>query len=328
LGGKLDPVYFLYGEEPYFIDQLVHIFEHKIMDEGLRSFNMAVMFGKDSDFKQVVDEARQFPMMADRRIVILKEAQEMKTLPDLLGYIERPTPHTVLVIAHKYKKIDKRTKFGKAILDKSVSFESKPLYDNQLPDWIQAYVTQKSAKIEATATRMLAEYLGTDLHKVANEIDKLILSRGSKDVIINAQMVQDQIGISKEFNVFELQKALATKDVIKSQVITNYFIQNPKSNPLVVINSNLFNYFVKVMIVAQHGKTQDDNALLKMLALPSAFFLNEYKTAARNYSVGHLRNIIRYLKNVDLMSKGVSNRSLSDGALLKELIFLILHPTT
>lgn len=321
--GKHKPIYFLHGDEPYYIDLISSYIEKNLLEDSAKAFNQIVFYGKDVDYKAITEEARQFPMMSDKRLIIIREAQDMKSLFELADYIQKPVPHTVVVIAYKYKKLDKRTKFAKLILEHAVVFESKVLYDNKMPAWIIEYSHEIGLKLDHKVAQLIAEFLGTDLKKVSNELDKLKISLGS-GVKVEIDHVHEQIGISKEFNIFELQKLLGEKDVLKSNMIINYFIDNPKENPIQVTTASLFNYFFKILITAQNVNESDLN-LQKLIGLATPTFVKEYKNAARNYSDNHLRNILHKLSEVDLMSKGLGTRSSDDGALLKELGYFILH---
>ena len=321
---KLAPVYFFYGKESYYIDKLTQYCEQHILDETGKSFNQSVMYGKDVDAKRIMDELAQFPMMSTHRVIILKEAQDMKTIGDLLPIIEKPIPHGVLVISYKAEKVDKRSKFGKIITSQSITFESKPLYDNQLPAWIKDYASSIQLKIDIQVAQVLAEYLGNDLQKIANEVDKLKLNANATSSQITMEHIQEQIGISKEFNVFELQKSLGEKDLMKCNIIVRYFANNPKASPIQMTVASLFNYFVKILI-AQQNFSKSDGELMKILGVGSPFFIKEYKLAARNFTAQKLRSIIEHLRIVDLQSKGVGNKNLDDGALLTELVWDILH---
>jgi DNA polymerase-3 subunit delta len=320
-GGKA-PIYLFFGQEDYYIDKLVAIAEKKLLEPGLQAFNQSVLYGKESDARRVIDDISQFPMMAPKRVVILKEAQDMKQIGDLLPIIEKPIPHGVLVISFKSKKIDKRTKVGKLLVSNSNVFESKPLYDNQVAPWIRDYAREINLRLDAQGAQMLAEFLGTDLNKISNELDKLKLSLG--DEAVTLEEIQEQIGISKDYNIFELQNALGIKDIVKANRIVNYFDNNPKSNPIQMTLANLFPYFTKVLISAQNS-SENDNVLMKKLGLGSTFFVKQYRLACRNYSQSKLRSIIRHISQTDMESKGVGNRSKSDGEMLRELIYFILH---
>lgn len=319
------PVYFLHGNEPYFIDAIADYIEKNVLSEGEKSFNQTILYGKEIDFKQVVDTARRYPMMAPYQVVIVKEAQEMRTLKELVTYVEKSAETTILVLCHKHKRFDSRTKLGKVLKKKAVLFASKKLYDNQLPDWIHNYLSQKEFTIKPAASALIAEYLGTDLSKVVNELDKLAINL-PKGTTITQQHIQQNIGISKDYNIFELQKALGQKQVTKANRIVQYFGANPKKNPMVMLVSSLYNYFSKIYML-HFLRNSGDQAILKALKLGSSYFLREYKTAARNFSKPQTEKILSILKEYDLKSKGVDNNTMSnpDSELMKELVWRILH---
>lgn len=320
--GKYKNIYLLHGDEPYFIDTIVAWMEHHILTEDAQAFNQTVVYGKDVDYKAIIDEARQYPLMSDKRVIIVKEAQEMKTLKDLSDYAKRPVPHTILILVHKHKTFDKRLALAKALSDQLV-FESKKMYDNQLPAWILGYARYIQLGIDDKMAQILADYLGNDLSKIANELDKLALSQG-RGVKISLEVIQDQIGISKEFNVFELQKALGEKNKAKSFLIAKYFADNPKENPIQVTVINLFGYFQKALIAAQY-QSEGDVVLQKKLGLTTAYFVKDYRVVARNFQVSKIRNILMRIRTTDVESKGVNNKSKDDGQLLTELIYFILN---
>jgi len=319
------PVYFLHGNESYFIDAIADFIEKKVLSNGEKSFNQTILYGKETEFKQVVDTARRYPMMAPYQVVILKEAQEMRTLKQLVTYVEKPAETTILVICHKHKRFDSRTKLGKVLKKNAVLFESKKLYDNQLPDWIHNYLKTKGFTIKPNATALIAEYLGTNLSKVANELDKLAINL-PKGTDITQQHIQNNIGISKDYNVFELQKALGQKQVTKVNRIIQYFGSNPKKNPMVMMVGSLYNYFSKIYMLhfLRHAGDPD---ILSALKLRSSFFLREYKAAARKYSKPQTEQVLSILKEYDLKSKGVDNNTMSnpDSELLKEMVYRILN---
>ncbi len=296
--------------------------EHHLLSEDAQAFNQTIVYGKDIDYKAIIDEARQYPLMSDKRVIIVKEAQEMKTLKDLSDYAKRPVPHTILVLVHKHKTFDKRLALAKALADQVV-FESKKMYDNQLPAWILGYARSIQLGIDDKMAQILADYLGNDLAKIANELDKLALSQG-RGVKISLEVIQDQIGISKEFNVFELQKALGEKNKAKSFLIAKYFADNPKENPIQVTVINLFSYFQKALIAAQY-QSEGDAILQKKLGLTTSFFVKDYRTVARHFSVAKIRSILMRIRTTDVESKGVNNKSKDDGQLLTELIYFILN---
>lgn len=322
--GRFSPVYFLHGEEPFFIDQVADAVEANALPEAERGFNQTILYGKEVDHLTLLDYLRRYPMMSERQVVILREAQEMKSLTELTSYLENPMPTTVFVVCHKHKKVDSRTKFGKALSGKQiVLLESKKLYDNQIADWISGYCKSKKLAIEAAAAALMAEYLGADLSRIANELEKLTLNLPA-GTGISVVAVQDNIGISKEYNVFELQKAIAMRDTTKVARIREHFAANIRKNPLIVTISSLFGYFSKVYML--HSlKGQPDAEVLKALELRSDWFLKDYKLAAANYTPAQVVNIISLLKTFDLRSKGVENDSADEAELMKELFWKMMH---
>jgi DNA polymerase-3 subunit delta len=327
---KYKPLYLLHGEEPYFIDQVSNYAEHQLLSEAERGFNQTVLYGKDTDIMVVLNAAKRYPMMAEYQVVLVKEAQDMKwgrddddkkSINPLLNYLENPLQSTILVFCYKYGKFDKRKKTYKAIEKNGVIFESAPLYDNKIPSWIEAFVAGKKYRIDPQASAMLAEYLGNDLSKIANEMEKLMLNVPVGQTI-TLQHVQDNIGISKEYNVFELQSALSRKDPFKVNQIINYFEANPKANPIVLVLGNLNNFFSKVLLY-HYAKDKSPQGLARELGV-SPYFLKDYELAARNYNYGKSMQIISLLREYDLKSKGVDSNS-DNGELMKELMFKILH---
>ena len=246
--GLIKPIYFLMGEEPYYIDKISDFIEENILDEAEKGFNQTVMYGRDVSIEDIIGSAKRFPMMAERQVIIIKEAQDLsRTVEKLTSYAENPQPSTVLVINYKYKKLDKRKKLYKAIDKIGLIYDSKRLYENQVSDWIRRVLGGKKYQVEPKAAQMLVEFLGTDLSKINNELEKLttILPAGS---IITPEHIEENIGISKDFNNFELRKAIGEKDVFKANQIINYFAQNPKNNPLVITISLLNSFFTQVLM--------------------------------------------------------------------------------
>ncbi len=317
------PVYFLHGEESFYIDSISDFIEEKVLTEGEKSFNQTIFYGKDTDSKTLIDTASRYPMMASHQVVILKEAQEMKSLQGLQPYIEKAVPTTILVVCHKHKKLDARTKFAKSLKEHAVLFESKKLYDNQVPDWIADYLKNKKLKINPNASQLIAEYLGRDLSKIANELNKLEINL-QEGTTIDEKHVQENIGISKDYNVFELQKALGQRSILKVNRIIQYFVANPKKNPLVMVIGTLYNYFSKIYML-HFLRNLPDRDLSSALKLRSEYFLREYKLTARNYNLKKTQKVIAILKEYDLKSKGVENVSTSEGELMKEMVYKIMH---
>ena len=320
---KYSPVYFFMGEEPYFMDVLTQYIADHALEEKDRAFNQTIVYGKDTNVHDIITQARKFPMMATHQLVIVKEAQELKNIDDLIYYVEKPLKSTILVINYKYKKISKQKKLIKAVQKNGILFESTRLYDNQIPEWIQKLVKKKGKDIDMKAAVLLSEYLGANLNKISNEVDKLLLTLPSNDGRITVEHIERNIGISKDFNVFELQNVLGAKNSAKAYQIIDYFAQNQKEHPITLTIITLFNFFSKVLIyhtIAQ--KSQKEVA--SILKVPP-FFVRDYQRAARNYSKKKLVRIINALREYDLRSKGVNNRSIPPGELLKELVYVILH---
>lgn len=328
---KFANVYFLHGEEPFFIDQISEAIEANALPEAERSFNQTVLYGKDVDAISLLDYLRRYPMMSERQVVILREAQEMKGVGDLLGYIENQMPTTLFVVCYKHKKYDLNTKLGKALKAHALVFESKKLYDNQVPDWITGYCKEHKIGIEPAATALLADYLGADLAKVANELDKLALNLPA-GATVTPNHVQEYVGISKDYNVFELQKALATKDLAKAARIEQYFAANIRRNPFIVTLSSLYGFFSKVYAL-HFVKNAPEAEQLKTLDLRSEWFLRDYKAAIQHYSLDKTVAILGWLREYDLRAKGVypehpspeNSDNTDETALLKELFWKILH---
>jgi len=320
--GNVSPVYFLSGEEPFFIDSLSDLMEASVLTEQEKSFDQIIAYGKDVNGRQILDELMQFPMIARKKVVVVREAQDVKDLDALLTYIEKPADHSVLILCYKYKKLDKRTKISKALENHAVVFESKALYDNQVPAWIVQFIKNKGFYCDTAAADLLAEYIGTELTKVSNELEKLLISLPSGGKV-TVDMVTENIGISKEYNIFEFQKAIALKDFSKASRIIDYFVQNTKLNPVIPSISSLFNYFYKILIVKFHSK-ENDASLMRLLGLGNMYFVKEYREAARNYSLVHVKKILGELKSADLKSKGIGGAN-DDAVIYKDLFFQIMY---
>ncbi len=317
------PVYFLTGDEPYYIDQISDYIQESVLGEAEKSFNLTILYGKDTDARTVINTAKRFPMMSDRQVVIVKEAQDMAGIDDLIHYIENPLPSTLLVLNYKYAKPDKRKKVFKSLIKNSVYLESKKLYDNQVPGWISGYLSAKNFSIEPKASALLYEFLGSDLSKISNEIDKLIISLGERQKIITSALIERNIGISKDFNNFELQNAIGKRDVVKANRIINYFADNQKNHPLVLTINTLYNFFSRVLIYYWIDDKSRDSLAEQMGVRP--FFVKNYVEAARNYNASRVIRIIELLREYDMKSKGYKGTVISPGDLLKELIYKILH---
>lgn len=325
---KYAPVYFLQGEETYYIDLISDYIEDNILNETEKGFNQTIVYGRDVSMSDILTHARRFPMMSERQVVIVKEAQQIADINKeqgqklLLDYLDKPVPSTILVFAHKTKTLDKRKALGKQIDKKAVAVTTKKLYDNQVPPWVDQYIRSKGFTITPKATQMLAESIGNNLELLANEIDKMLINFKEK-VQIDEHTVQKYIGISKDYNVFELQKALMVKDVMKANQIVNYFEANAKKNPIIPIIATLYSFYSKLLIVYSTNDKSDRNLASVLRVNP--YFVKDYITAARSYDIGQVINNIHYIKVADLKSKGVDNISATDGQLLKELVFKLIH---
>lgn len=316
------PIYLLMGEESYFIDKISNYIAGNVLDEAEQSFNQTVVYGKDADVKNIDSMAKRFPMMSSHQVVIVKEAQELKGIDELSYYCNKPLKSTILVLCYKYKSIPKNKKIYKACAKNGVILESKKLYDNQVPTWISTYLKDKNLSIDPQASIMLTEFLGTELSKIVNELDKLqvVLPEGTK---ITADHIEKNIGVSKNFNNFELQKAIGKKEILKVNRIINHFAQNPRDHNIIQIITTLFNFFTKLLKL-YFMKDLSKNAVASALGV-HPFFAQEYIAAKRKYSAKKLVDIIRILREYDLKSKGVGNTSADHGQLLKEMVYKIMH---
>jgi DNA polymerase-3 subunit delta len=321
--GDLKPIYFLMGEEAYYIDKISDFIEENILDEAEKGFNQMVLYGRDVTIDDIVSNAKRYPMMAERQVVIVKEAQDLsRTIEKLAQYAENPQPSTVLVLNYKYKKLDKRKALYKAINKHGgLVFESKKLYENQVPEWIRRVLKGQGYDISPKAAQMLVEFLGTDLSKVNNELNKLkiVLPIGTQ---ITPEHIEENIGISKDFNNFELRKAVGERNVLKAHQIAKYFADNPKDNPMVVTVALLFNFFSQLLHL--HGMHDKNPRSVASALKVNPYFVNEYLTAARNYPMKKVSSVIGLLREFDVKSKGVGANAISQGDLLKELLVRLL----
>ncbi len=319
--GNIKPIYFLMGEEPYYIDKITEFIENNVLTEDEKGFNQMVLYGKDVSIDEVVSNAKRYPMMADRQVVIVKEAQELsRNIEKLESYAENPQPTTVLVFAYKYKTLDKRKKVTKVLEKAGVVYESKKMYDNQVGDWIKRLLSGKGYGIEPKAAAMLVEFLGNDLSRISNELDKLmiILPQGSS---ISPKVIEDNIGISKDYNVFELRKAIGERDELKAYKIAEYFSQNPKDNPLVMTVGLVFGFFSQLL--QYHGlKDKNPSNVAKLLRI-NPYFVKDYDIALRNYPMRKVSAIVATLRDVDVKSKGVGAGNIPQSDLLKEMLVKI-----
>ena len=316
------PIYFLTGEEPYFIDMISDTIENEALDEADRAFNQIVLYGRDVDVETIANHARSFPMMGDRMVVIVKEAQDVKDLERFEAYLDTIPETTLLVFVYKYKKFDKRKTLAKKIDKTGVWFESKKLYDSNIPVWIQNYLKADGYSITPKATQMLADFLGTDLHKIANELKKLTIALPKNKSIDDAD-VERNIGISKDYNVFELQNAIGSRDVLKANRIVNYFGDNGKDNPLLVTAITLYGYFTK--LIKLHCTQDKSQGNLASVLGVNTFFVKDYLSAARNYPPQVCIRNISILREFDMKSKGYESGEVDEKDLYREMIFKLMH---
>ena len=322
---KFSPIYVLMGEEPFFIDQITDLLIENVLTEEERDFNQSIFYGADADAVSVINAARRFPMMSEYQLIVVKEAQLMRDIELLNAYAKHPLSSTVLVINYKYKTLDRRKSLAAAVEKNGIMFESKKIPDYKMPGYITGLLQQRSLAIDAKAAQMLSDFLGNDLNRLSKELDKLAIvmaQMGSKRV--TPELVERNIGISKEYNNFELIKALATKDVLKANRIAQYFEKNPKTNPLQMTLAVLFNYFSNLLI-AYYSKDRSEAGLMAALGLRSAFQLKDYQMGMRHYSAMKVFLSIGEIRKADAASKGVDNASASDADLLKELLYKIMH---
>lgn len=322
------PVYFLSGDEPYYIDKIAEHIEKQILTSAEKAFNLGVYYGKDITVGNLITAARRFPMMGNHLVIVVKEAQNVKDLNKLEIYVKNPQPSTVLAICHK-GKIDKKEKgtrltaLIKEVKQKGVYFESNKLYDNQIPTWIQDYLKARHLSIDAVAARLLVENLGNDLNKIANELEKLIITLPAGTKSINTTHIEQNIGISKDFNQFELTKAISERDITRCNLIADHFARNIRAFPNELTLSKIHQHFVRILKVHLMSKASDDEIARQLGFHP--FFMREYRLAARHYSPNKIARIFTLIREYDLRSKGVNNNSTNQGELLRELLFFILH---
>lgn len=317
------PVYFLAGEEPYYIDLITEYIEDKVLPEAEKAFNQIILYGDDTSVPAIIDTSKRFPMMSSHQVIIVKEAQTIKKIEDLAVYVEKPLVSTILVINYKYKSLDKRTRLYKQLESSAVYFESAKLRDYQVPQWIDRYLMLKGIKTEPNASAMLTEYLGTDLHKIVNELDKLLITLPAGKPVITTDLIEKNIGISKDFNNFELQKAIGDRNIYRANMIVRYFADNPKDNPVNLTIASIFSFFSK-LLTYHYLPDKSKNNVASVLKI-NPFFVKDYETAAARYDARRTVHIIGLLRTYDMKSKGYGDLSSPPGDLLKELAYKILH---
>ena len=320
------PIYFFHGEEPYFIDVAVKALEHDFLEEDEKAFNQTVTYGKDTTYQEILSLARQFPMMGDKQVIIVKEAQDLRLNEEenriLESYVENPMQTTVLVFCYKYKTLDKRKKVTKLLAQNGIVYESKKLYENQVGDWIKRVLSGKGYSIEPKANAMLVEFLGTDLSKINNELEKLqiILPKGTA---ITPTHIEENIGFSKDYNVFELRKAIGERNQIKAYKIAENFAHNPKDYPIVMTTGLIFGFFIQLL--KYHGLKDKNPKNVATAIGVNPYFLKEYDLAIKNYPMRKVSQVVSALRDIDVKSKGVGANALPQSDLLKEMLYKIFN---
>lgn len=318
------PVYFLMGEEDYYIDRISDYIMDTVLTETEKEFNLTLLYGSDTDIVSIINAARRYPMMSKYQVVIVREAQNLKNLDELIHYLQKPMSSTILVMCYKHGTLDRRKKITAELEKAGVLFESKKLKDTQLPGFISSYLKRKQVEIEPKASEMMAEFVGTDLNRMAGELEKLIITLPAGQKRITAEQIEQNIGISKDYNNFELRNALIEKDVFKANQIVKYFEDNPKNNPLQVTLAVLFNFFSNLML-AYYAPDKSDQGIASQLGLRSPWQAKDYMAGMRKYTGVKVMQIIGAIRTCDAKSKGIDNPSTPDGELLRELVYFILH---
>ena len=318
------PVYYLMGEESYYIDRISEYIAQTVLNENEKEFNQTILYGADTDIATIINAAKRYPMMSKYQVVIVKEAQGVKNIDELSYYLQKPLESTILVLCHKHGVLDRRKKLAAEIEKVGVLFESKKIKDAQLTGFITSYLKRKSIEIEPKASEMMAEFVGTDLSRMAGELEKLIITLPKGQKRITPEQIEQNIGISKDYNNYELRNALIIKDVFKANQIIKYFEENPKTNPLQMTLSVLFNFFSNLML-AYYAPEKSEQGIAAQLGLKSPWQSKDYLAAMRKYSGVKVMQIIGEIRYCDAKSKGVGNSSLGDGELLRELVSKILH---
>ena len=318
------PVYYLMGEEPYYIDLIADYITDNILTETEKEFNLTVVYGADVDIATVINAAKRYPMMSEHQVVVVKEAQNIRNMEELSYYLQKPLLSTILVICHKHGVLDRRKKLAAEIEKTGVLFESKKVKDAQLPAFITSYMKRKGIDVEPKATAMLADFVGADLSRLTGELEKLIITLPKGHTRVTPEQIEKNIGISKDYNNFELRSALVEKDVLKANKIIKYFEENPKTNPIQMTLSLLFGFFSNLML-AYYAPEKSEQGIANMLGLRTPWQAKDYLAAMRRYNGVKTTQIIGEIRYADAKSKGVGNPSLSDGDILRELVFKILH---
>lgn len=323
---KFRPLYYLMGDEPYYIDKISDWIAENVLKPEECDFDLTILFGSDVTASQVADTARRFPMMGERQVVIVKEAQNIKSVEPLEKYLKNPNPTTILVMCHKNGKLDgRRQAYIKAIREAGVLFESQKLKEKDLPAFIERFLQARGASVDPKSTQMIAEAIGADLGRLTSELDKVLLSLPEQDRRVTPQVVEEQIGISKEYNAFELRDAIVNRNVLKANRIIKYFDDNPKAGSIYSLLPILFNYFQNLMIAYYCPQRGSQEALAQWLDMKSPWAARDYVTGMRNYTGMKVMQILGKIREIDAKSKGLDNPNTPPGELMKELIFFTLH---
>ncbi|MBS5551932.1 MAG: DNA polymerase III subunit delta [Bacteroides sp.] len=322
--GMYVPIYFLMGEEDYYIDRISEYIADRVLTEAEKEFNLTILYGADTDIATIINSAKRYPMMSKYQIVMVKEAQNLKNLDELTYYLQKPLMSTILVFCYKHGVLDRRKKLAAEIEKAGILFESKKLKDAQLSGFISSYLKRKRVDIEPKASEMMAEFVGADLNRMAGELEKLVITLPDGCSRITPEQIERNIGISKDYNNFELRNALITKDVLKANLIVKYFNNNMKNNPLQVTLAVLFGFFSNLMLT-YYAPGKSEQEIASFLGLRSPWQAKDYLAAMKKYSGVKVMQIIGEIRLCDAKSKGVKNSSVPDGDLLRELIYFIMH---
>jgi DNA polymerase-3 subunit delta len=324
--GHYKAVYYLHGEESYYIDKITDYIVENALQPEEKDFNLTILFGNDITASQVVDAARRYPMMAERQVVVVKEAQNIKNTDALEKYMKQPLPSTVLVMCHKNGKIDGRKReYVKAIQQAGIIFESQKLKETRLPEFIETYLKERQTSIDPKSAQLIAEAIGSDLSRLTGELDKVLISLPASDRRVTPQVVEEQIGVSKDFNGFELKDAIISRNVFKANQIVNYFEKNPKAGSVYSFLPLLFSYFQNLMIAYYAPQRNSQESVAQWLEMRGPWFAKDYMTGMRNYTARKVMEIIGKIREIDAKSKGLDNASTPDTELMRELVFFILH---
>lgn len=322
--GKFHPVYYLMGEEGYFTDRITDYIIENALTEVERDFNLTVFYGLETDIDTVINTAKRFPMMAERQVVVVKEAQALKNIDSLIYYLQNPQPTTVLVFAHKNGSIDKRKKVATELDRNGVVLDTKKFRDDHLPSFISGYLNEKGLTADTKSVLMLRESIGADLARIAGEIDKLAISLPQGATTVTPELIEEHIGISKEYNNFELQNAIINKDIYKANKIINYFAQNPKKNPIQMTLALLFSFFSNLMM-CYYAPDKSDRGVAEFLGLKSSWGVGDYLKAMKNYRAMHVMEVLHLIRLADAQSKGAEGAQTADSEIMRELLYKILH---